>query len=82
MPGAPPVVHMRPPSPRTASGQPPTDRAGDSSGLPGTAVLHVLEAEAALDAEVAGGHGWSWGEVTFTIRLSCTCSVSVQPTPQ
>ena len=33
-------------------------------------------------------HKWPWvtetseGEVTFTIRLSCTCSESVQPTPQ
>ena len=25
---------------------------------------------------------WSWGEVTLTISLSCTWSVSVQPTPQ
>src|SRR5882757_8132971 len=24
----------------------------------------------------------SIGDVTFTMRLSCTCSVSVQPTPQ
>jgi hypothetical protein len=28
MPGAPPVVHMRPPSRPSASDQPPTDRAG------------------------------------------------------
>jgi hypothetical protein len=25
---------------------------------------------------------WSWGEVTLTIRLSCTCSSRLQPTPQ
>uniref|UniRef100_A0A6J7Q5X8 Unannotated protein n=1 Tax=freshwater metagenome TaxID=449393 RepID=A0A6J7Q5X8_9ZZZZ len=25
---------------------------------------------------------WSFGEVTFTMRLSCTCSVRLHPTPQ
>ena len=44
--------------------------------------LYVLEAEAALDAEVAVGDGVVVGEVTFTIALSCTCSSRLQPTPQ